>query len=294
MSNRNPLSTPNIDDIEIVLKRVFESKKEICEILQETYTPIDPSLSYENITTECRSIANTPIAARAVPDETLDLDKFEEVFKNMDRIDRELSAPKASVNINVARVRPKMPRCSSAFTLDQTGLPGLSNTTLNPGMLRGPNLTMMHNSTMCLNTTMAQPEPMNMQNLVRVTNETISEFNAIKIVSMEELQKKRITSELRAILTNFTASIKKLKEFSEKIKKHGKNTNSKEEVVPLANLNAEFCDNLKKLAKSLEDVRSIEDKREMFSVTKNMPELVLPLSDYLMDIIQKYSYGQWQ
>lgn len=289
MNNQNTLSTANIEDIEIVLKRVYESKGQICKILQETYMPIDPSLLHENITAECESIVNTATttATNAESDDTLDLDAFEAIFNQMDELDKALSVPKSSSNLNITKTGPKSLRHGSML-----GQTGLVNVTLQPGLLRGANGTMMHNSTFCLNTTFAQPEPMDMGNLVRVTNEMVNKFNSIKIVSMEELQKKNISTAIRSILTSFTASINKLNAFFEKIKNHGNKSNGEQQVTQVANLNAEFCNNLRELSDSLKDIRSIEDKKEVFSITENMPELILPLSDDLMEIIQKYSYGQ--
>lgn len=284
-SSNDPIDT---GDAEEVLKRVFENKKEITRILMEERVQVDSQLLYDNFKPLCQAIVQEPVANRSVqpamPDEPLDLDAFEQLFHQLDDIDAKLTADLSAKRgmPKPMKANPKLPRMNSTNALNQTAL-ALNRTHSNPNV----------NATFCvpaLDATMAVTvtTPLEEENMKRVTNDMLKQFNNMKIATFEELQKNRLGPKTRAILTKFNEHVDKLNQFCVKIRMAAKrldNNNSAEQE--LAGLNAGLLANLKSLADVVEHMRFMDGKKNMF----NIDAVDVPTTDELTEILQKFSCG---
>lgn len=296
------------DAIEQVLERVHLNKKQICDALQEGYTKIDDSMLYENHVAACKkivepsseSVSATPAFQFGKKEVSDEMDEWESLFGRLDKIDRDLTEPKAVAKTNSAKSISKLNRYGSTTNLNKTVMTASNDTTMfmNTTMQMPMNQTIMSGSRADIS--MMPPPPMpaqappSIEAMSVVSESMLADFNNMKVASFDELQKKRIGPELREFFAKFEAILEKLKEFFEKIQSAMENqisaASDADDVDPLPELTDEFNGLLNKLASAVIDARVLEKDKNLFGDT-DLVELKLPLSEHLTEILQKYNHG---
>lgn len=266
----------NIDDAEEVLKQVFEKEETITKLLLQEHVPIKESLLYEHFKPKCQALITEPSVTGHKPATNtgeIDLDRFELIFKKLDKIDTSLSLPKRPMPKQL-KVSQKMFRMNSTISLDRTEMP--------------PNVT---SSNCYINATFCEPKPIvsiETENVPHVTEELLTEFNSMKISSLQELRSNRIGSKTREILSRFIENINNLNVFCEKMNKTTKTLNTANPVEhELPSLNEELLRLLKSLADAVRSMRFMDDNRNMYKIESNE----VPTTDELTKILHKFSCG---
>lgn len=266
-------------DAEAVLKQVFENKKRLCEILNEEYVQIDPKFVYDNFKAMCNSINDEPITPKSSTKEKLNLDVYDEIFKKYDEMDAALTAPKLLASTG-QRGSQKLNRMNSTFAMDRTGI-RCSMLNINATVIESSSEAAMK---------INGESPVAVDDLMKVTEEMLIEFNNMKIPTFDELQKDRVGPEIRELLSKFSEQIKSLHTFFSKLKEASKVSNSEPIEDNFPSLNNEFCTILKTLSKSLREVDILKQNENIFDINIGDDDIQLVSHDNLSEILQKYTY----
>lgn len=245
-------------DLETITHNITQNLESILETLSNNIVELDPSLLYDNFHSE--NVESSPVSESVNDDIPIKLEEFEEIYAQLDEIDKSLTEPKPPIDPSKKKELKQLKRFNSNTDIDKTMMmppPPPPPSSSSSSSTSGASQTYNGNMSM-----MPHRELIGASNesfgkfTSKLSLELFTSFNEIKNVIVQDLNRVKMIknnevgdNEFTTYFNTFSKSVEKIGTFFEQIKKcDSVKAVGDTEANAMDYLDEEFCDLLKNLA----------------------------------------------